>query len=102
MSSECLTNLEYLTFARPTTLYHDLIHMIIALLKRYSWKKFSVLYEKGHTWMSVYEALQDEIHNNTTGMEITDSQSYDESKVELFLDNLKWKARSECFPIYIK
>ena len=96
---ECLTNLEHLTFARPTTLYHDLIHMITTLLKRYDWKKFAVMYEKGHTWVSVYKSLQHETQNNMTGMEITHSQSFDDDKsdMESFLDSLKWKARGECF-----
>ena len=93
----CLKNLEDLTFARPTTLYHDVIHMIIALLQRFSWKKFAVLYEKGHAWVSVYKALQLEIHN-ITEMGITKSQIYKhKSDVDSFLNTLKWKARSEFF-----
>lgn len=97
---------DYPTFARTTTLNRDVIYMIIALLRKFKWKKFAVMYEKSHIWDAVYKALQKE-SEDLGDLDITLVQSYKKTDsfvlyydslehiFEPFLNRLKTKARSK-------
>lgn len=96
---------KYPTFARTTTLNVDVVHMIKALMEKFQWKKFAVLYERSHMWEPLYEALKRVSDDSKSDLKITLVESYDKvdahkhkfedlvHKFEPFLDELPSKAR---------
>ena len=86
--AELSNKLEHPTFARTTPLNHNVARMVIGMLKKFKWNKFSVMYEESAgTWNDMYKALR---HEMTSEMEITDEQSY--KKTDAFImyyDSLK-------------
>jgi len=98
---------EYPTFARTTTLDQDVIYMIMALLRKFNWHKFAIMYEKSHIWNSVFKAFQKEVEaDKNSDLKITFEESYVktdsytfakdslEHKFGPFLEAVRKKARS--------
>lgn len=57
--------------------------MVIAMLRKFKWNKFAVMYEKSGMWNDLYKNLQKE--SEVLGdLEVTPVQSYGKSKNFIF------------------
>ena len=74
------------TFARTTPLNTDVTYMIIAMLRKYKWNKFAVMYEEERDpWNNMYKLFREEI-DNLPDLMTTEVQGF--KKSDSFITNI--------------